>query len=148
MTLLWRAACSKYFFWEYAGTTSMFQFREIESYYFQEIEMCHVREIEICHFGEITIEIWDWNLSFREIKLVSFERWKFSFFGGLNMTFSGSWNVAFSGNEKIELSSFWKTEFFIFFGRNHAHKKNWKSKPKTKTESKHTWARTLESLDL
>ena len=42
--------------------------------------------------------------------------------------------MTFSGNEKIELSSFWKTESFILFGRNHAHKKNSKSKPKTKCE--------------
>ena len=34
-------------FREFAGTTAMFQFRVIETYYF--------REIEICHFGEITI---------------------------------------------------------------------------------------------
>ena len=42
-------------FREFAGTTAMFQFREIESYYFREIETCHFRQIEICNFGEITI---------------------------------------------------------------------------------------------
>ena len=140
-----------------------FSFREIEMCHSQEIEMCHFREIEICHFRDIKIlqlsgdwivsfseiEIcyfWDtvrlhfsgdWNLSFREIKLAIFERLKCSFFGELNVTFSGNWNVTFSGNEKIELFCFWKTESFIFFSRNHAHKKNWK--PKTKSESKHTW---------
>ena len=45
---------AKYFFQEFAGTTAMFQFREIESYYL-EIEMCHFWEIEISHFGEITM---------------------------------------------------------------------------------------------
>ena len=143
------------------------QFREIEICHFRETEMCHFweietshfrdikilqfsgdwivssLEIEICYFRDITILYFsgDWNLSFWEIKLAIFERLKCSFFGGLNMTISGNWNVTFSGNEKIELSSFWKTEFFIFFGRNYAQKKNWKSKP-TKSESKHTWATT------
>ena len=100
--------------------------------------------IEICHFRDITMPQFsgDWNLSFREIKLATFERLFFFFYGGLSMTFSGNWNVTFSGNEKIELSSFLKTESFIFFGRNHAHKKNCKSKPKTKSESKHTWGTT------
>ena len=50
--------------------------------------------------------------------------------------------MTISGNEKIELSSFWKTEFFIFFGRNHVQKKKWKSKPETKSELKHTWTTT------
>ena len=134
----------------------------------QEIEMCHFREIEISHFRDIKIlqfsgdwiasflEIevcyfrdiiilhfsGDWNLSFVEIKLAIFMRLKCSFFGGLKMTFSGNWNVTFSRNEKIELSSYWKTEFFIFFGRSHAQKRNWKSKPQTKSESKHTWGTT------
>ena len=134
----------------------------------QEIEMCHFREIEISHFRDIKIlqfsgdwiasfleiEICyfrdiiilhfsgDWNLSFVEIKLAIFMRLKCSFFGGLKMTFSGNWNVTFSRNEKIELSSYWKTEFFISFGRSHAQKRNWKSKPKTKSEPKHTWGTT------
>ena len=84
----------------------------------------------------------DWNLSFREIKLAIFEKLKSSFFGGLNMTFSGDWNITFSGNETFKLSSFWKTESFIFFGRNHAYKKKWKSEPKTNCESKHSWGTT------
>ena len=97
-------------------------------------------EIEICYFRDITMLPFsgDWNLSFREIKLAIFERLKCSFFGGVEHHIFGNWNVTFSGKEKIELSSFWKTESFIFFGRNHVHKKNWKSKPKTKSESKHT----------
>ena len=46
---------AKYFFREFAGTTAMFQFRQIHLYSFRQIEMCHFWEIEICHFGEITI---------------------------------------------------------------------------------------------
>ena len=118
--------------------------QEIEMSHFREVEMCNFREIEISHFGDIIILQFsgDWNLSFREIKLAIFERLKCSFFGELNMTFSGNRNVTFSRNEKIELSSFWKTKFFISFSRNHAHKKNWKSQPKTKSESKLTWGTT------
>ena len=82
----------------------------------------------------------DWNMSFWGNYNTSFlGRLKCYFFGGLNMSFSGNWSVTFSGNEKIELSSFWKTESFILLGRNHAHKKNLKSKPRTKYESKHMW---------
>ena len=103
---------------------------------FSEIEICHFWDIKILQFSG------DWNLSFREINFAVFKRLKCSFFEGLSMTFLGNWNIAFSGNETIELSSFWKTESFIFFGKNHTHKKNWKSKPKEKCESKHTWGTT------
>ena len=103
---------------------------------FSEIEIYQFRDITILQFSG------DWNLFFREIKLAIFERLKCSFFGGVEHHIFGNWNVTFSGKEKIELSSFWKTESFIFFGRDHAHKKNWKSKPKTNSESKHTWGTT------
>ena len=64
------------------------------------------------------------------------------FFVGIEHDIFGKWKVTFSGKEKIELSSFWKTESLICFGRNHAHKKNCKSKPKTKSESKLTLGTT------
>ena len=111
----------------------------------------HFREVECVILGNWNMSFsryyntsisGNWNLSFLEIKLAIFEKLKCSFFGGLNMTFTGNLNVASSGNKNIELSSFWKTESFIFFGRNHVHKKNWKSKPKTNCESKHTWGTT------
>ena len=134
------------------GKLQYFSFRKIEMCRSQEIEMCHFREIKMYHFREIEIsDLGDIvilqfsgasNLPFREIKLAIFEKLRCSFSGGLNMIFSGNWNVTFSRNEKIELSSFWKTESFVFFGKNHAHKKNWKSKAKTKSESKHTWGTT------
>ena len=63
--------------------------REIEMFHFREIELCHSGKI--CHFRDIQFS-GDWNLSFREIKLVIFEKLKFR---GLNMTFSGNWNVTF-----------------------------------------------------
>ena len=114
--------------------------------------MCHFQEIELCHSRGLKYVIFEilQCLNFREIGICPFGRlssqlsrdYLFFFYGGLSMTFSGNWNVTFSGNEKIELSSFWKTESFIIFGRNHARKKNYKSKPKTKKESKHTWGTT------
>ena len=129
-------------------------FREIEicralfyflkMFYFREIELCHSRGLKYVIFEILQC------LNFREIGICPFGRlssqlsrdYYYFFFGGLSMTFSWNWNVTFSGNEKIELSSFLKTESFIFFGRNHAHKKNCKSKPKTKSESKLTWGTT------
>ena len=129
-------------FWEIETCRALFYF--LKMFYFREIELCHSRGLKYVIFEILQC------LNFREIGICPFGRlssqlsrdYYYFFFGGLSMTFSWNWNVTFSGNEKIELSSFLKTESFIFFGRNHAHKKNCKSKPKTKRESKHTWGTT------
>ena len=122
--MLWRAVCCKIFFREFVGTTAMLQFRKIK--------MCHSRRLKY-----VISEILQY-FNFREIEICLFGRLGLQFSRDKNVICWGDWKVTFSGNEKNELPSFWKTKFFIFFRRNHAHKKNWKSKPKTKSESKHT----------
>ena len=79
-------------FREYAGTTAMFQFWEIESYYFQEIEMSHFRNIEILQFSGYynTSVFWRLKSVFSGGQTYHFRGIKMFFFGGLNMSFSGN----------------------------------------------------------
>ena len=141
-------------------------FRETEMCRSQEMKICHFREIEISHFRDIKILQFsgDWNLSCsgdwnapflgelchsRRLKYVIFEILQYFnsreietyLFGRLRFQFS---KMFFSLG--IEHDIFGELKGNIFGkGKNwtvHSHKKNCKSKPETKSESKHTWGTT------
>ena len=106
---IWRAVCYKIFSRELTRTTTMFQFREIESYYFSG-------DWNVSFSGDWNMSFWEnYNTSiFGRLKCVVLRRLKYAIFGRLKLKYLIFVILKYFNFREIDLCHSWRLKYVLF----------------------------------